>query len=281
MAHHDEETTLLEAEIGIYIDYGVIAYFGAKGVVFLYAVASCLRTVFWGVVFGEPAHIGSEMYAEDAGDGEIEIEVGPVVEGWHCEEYLLAALLIGETILPVEDAETEILLYGEGKQTDVGGRLFHVCRIARYGGLVVSRCTIVVYAEVGIVLYVIVAGTNGGAGFLDEELRLEVRLHLLVEAGVIPREELSMIVGFEEAWLAEMVESLEANNGGVTEYAHIEVSRAIYAYITHVFTHQSELGCSIIMKTFAKGLDKLTAYVNVILIGGGVCFVRVWQGVVS
>jgi len=121
MAHHDEEATLLEAEIGIDIDYGVIAYLGAKGVVFLYAVTSCLRTVFWGVVLGEPAHVGSEMHAEDAGDGEIEIEVGPVVEGWHRKEDFLTALLIGETILPVEDAETEVLLYGEGKQADVGG----------------------------------------------------------------------------------------------------------------------------------------------------------------
>jgi len=119
-------------------------------------------------------------------------------------------------------------------------------------------------------LYVVVAGTNGGAGFLDEELRLEVRLHLLVEVRVAPREELAMIVGYEEAWLAEVVERLEAHGGGIAEYAHIDVACSTEAHIAHLGASDAELCRGVVMETPAECLDKLTSDVNVVLIGGGI-----------
>ena len=59
MAHHDEEATLLELEVGIDIDDRIITHLGAQGGVLLHTIHAYLRTVFWCIVAGEIAHIGT------------------------------------------------------------------------------------------------------------------------------------------------------------------------------------------------------------------------------
>ena len=164
------------------------------------------------------------MDTQHSGYGKVDVEVGVVVEVRHGEQLALTALLIGQTVFPVENAQTEILLQCKGYETDVSRRLHHVCSVFGDGGHLVEGGTVVVDTQIGVVLYVVIAGTKGGASPLEKELCLEVGLHLLVEVVMLPREELAVIATLDEVGVDKVIERLEAHGSRVAKQSHIEVA---------------------------------------------------------
>ena len=90
------------------------------------------------------------MDTQHSGYGEVDVEVGVVVEVRHGEQLALTALLIGQTVLPVQYAETEILLQCKGYETDVSRRLHHVCSVFGDGGHLIEGGTVVVDTQIGV-----------------------------------------------------------------------------------------------------------------------------------
>ena len=100
---------MLQEEVGIDIDDGVGAGLHPHGFVGLHDELSEGRAVFGSVVFGEEAHVGSEVAVEDVGYLELHEEIGVDVECRYGENLGMRRTLIGDLVLPVEDAEFEVL----------------------------------------------------------------------------------------------------------------------------------------------------------------------------
>lgn len=109
VAHEDIEAAALQLEVGVEVAEGVVAHRGAHRLVLLHDVRLQLGAVFRRVVFCEVAHIDAEVCLQHACDFEAEIEVGVDVELRQGQDAAVGCLLPCDDIVPVEDAEAEVL----------------------------------------------------------------------------------------------------------------------------------------------------------------------------
>ena len=78
---HDVEPYLLEMEVGIGIDEGVSAEFYAVRS-FLHEILLQGRGIVRDVVAGKPSHVGTQLYAQLFGVGELQVEVAVDIYQW-------------------------------------------------------------------------------------------------------------------------------------------------------------------------------------------------------
>ena len=64
MAHHGKESRMLQEEIGIYVDNGIIAHFYLVLILFLYGVLCNARHIVGCIVFCEISHVGTKVAVE-------------------------------------------------------------------------------------------------------------------------------------------------------------------------------------------------------------------------
>ena len=90
MAHHHKEPRMLEEEVGIHIDNGVVASLHPAVCIFLHGKLCDARNEVGGVVFGEIPCIGAQVTVEHLGNLETQIQVGICIQGWQGDDVLMA-----------------------------------------------------------------------------------------------------------------------------------------------------------------------------------------------
>ena len=109
VAHHRKEATSLEHEVGIYVHEWIVAQFRSYRSVLLNSELSKTRHILRSVVLGEIRYVSSEMAFKHLGNLEVEIKIAPYIELWQWEGAFLLAELICNAVLPIENAEFEVL----------------------------------------------------------------------------------------------------------------------------------------------------------------------------
>ena len=109
VAHHSEEATALEHEVGIDIHEWIVTNLCLYGVVCLNSELSETWHILRSIVLGKVGYGCSEMAFQHLGNLEVKIEVAPHVELWQWKGFLLLAILICDAVLPVKDSSLEVL----------------------------------------------------------------------------------------------------------------------------------------------------------------------------
>ena len=118
VAHHDEKAGMLEMCIGIYVDDRVVAYLHVVLAITLYGIHAHVWRIVWGFVAGKVAYVGTHVYFQYLGNVYFDIEVAVYIECRYRKCTLVAGVLIGNQVLPMEDAELEVLFQLGCQQID-------------------------------------------------------------------------------------------------------------------------------------------------------------------
>ena len=278
MAHHHEETHLFQHHICIDIDKGIAAQFDAAVGILLYGKLADGRAVVGSVVFAEPRGVGTEFDTEHLGHLELQVEVREDVPRRQRQHILIARVLIGDHVLPVQRTETEVLVQLGGEYADVAAVLKELCRHVRaaLGGGIVT------HAPVAVVLYLVDSHAQTGVGLRIREVALDMgaRLHLCIE---IPPQVLGVITRLEVG----ADQPVEIGRGrqlhGVAEEREVEVGIEIDKQLSGVGTSEIGLQTSVEMECFALCLSESGAHAEVVLgnalLVEGTCIERVGLGV--
>ena len=166
MAHHDEETGVLEVEVGIDVDNGIVAHFDGD-FVFLHDKLADGGTVVGCIVFREIAGVGAKVAFQHAGYLEPQEEVGVDVQVGHGQGVFVGRLLPRDGALPVERSQREVLGERGGDEVDGFAALAHV--EGGGGAVEVVVVHVVALCEIGVVLDFVDSHAQGGAGLLVAE----------------------------------------------------------------------------------------------------------------
>ena len=101
MSHHQEEAHLLQHHVRIDIDKGISAEFDAACGILLHGKLADERAEVGSVVLAEPGGVGTQFHTEHFGNLEFQIEVGEDIPRGQRQYLLVAAVLIGDDVLPV------------------------------------------------------------------------------------------------------------------------------------------------------------------------------------
>ena len=107
MTHHQIEPHLLQFKVGIDIDEGIASQLHTAGGILLNGELVDGGAVVGSIVLREDEGIGTKLYIQHPGNTELQEEVGEEVPGGQWQHLLITAVLIGEDILPVQDAGCE------------------------------------------------------------------------------------------------------------------------------------------------------------------------------
>ena len=182
---HDVEAGMLQVKVGVDIDDGVVADLDEM-VYILVGVHAERGVVSGSIVLGEVAQVGSQLYAEDLGYMEENIQVGIGGEGGQRKDALVARGLIGQFIFPVEDAKGEVLVERETEQLDI------VSGLADTGSHSSVLVTIVVGrgreggVKESVLLDIFHVKGKPCMGLTTGEHGSDARGHLLVKTAVVP-----------------------------------------------------------------------------------------------
>ena len=102
MTHHDEEAHTFQYHIRIDVHEGIAAQFNPALFVFLNGKLGDHRTVVRCIVLGEIGGISAKFHAKHFGYLELQLEVCEDVPGWQGQYFLVAAILVGDDIFPVD-----------------------------------------------------------------------------------------------------------------------------------------------------------------------------------
>ena len=117
MTGHQEESRLLELEIGIDIHDGIVADL-RQTVTCLNSELSQRRTVVGGIIAGEITQIGPQVAFQHTRNLKAQIEIGVDIESGNGQNSFLARLLPGHDTFPMNRAEGNILIQFSREQID-------------------------------------------------------------------------------------------------------------------------------------------------------------------
>lgn len=103
------------------------------------------------IVFREISHVGTQLDAQHLRYLELQIEVGEEVPGGQGQHFLVAAVLIGDDVLPVQRTQTEVLVKLGRHDVDVA-RFLIDARLKVPARFVACA---VVHPVIGVVLYLL------------------------------------------------------------------------------------------------------------------------------
>ena len=109
VAHHHEESRMLDEHIGGGIDDRVVAHLHIVSTIALYDILSHIWRIVGSLIASEIASVGTEVDIEHLSYTELDVEVRIDIKVWYWYHLLLARVLVGNYVLPVEDAQTEVL----------------------------------------------------------------------------------------------------------------------------------------------------------------------------
>ena len=92
------------------VDPGIATQLDAAVGILLYGKLVELRAEVGRIVLGEPGGVGSQFDTQHAGNLELQVEVGEEVERRQGQHVLVARVLIGHHVLPVQRSQTEVLV---------------------------------------------------------------------------------------------------------------------------------------------------------------------------
>ena len=198
VAHHQEKPRVLEIHIGIYVNHGIVAYLDTVFAVFLYCELSESRAVVMRIVLGKESHVASQVNVEHMSYSEAQEKVGVNVEVGHGKHVGVARFLPGDYALPVENAQTHILLERSRDECEVFAMLpgTHT----RFGAEVIVGAFVnkIALSEVSVVLDVVECYPQPSVGFLVGEKPFDVGAQFFVEFVVIPPKVLGVVFAEEE-----------------------------------------------------------------------------------
>ena len=106
----DKDAGVLDVNIGVGIDDRVVAHLHVLLAVALHGILTDVRRIIRSLVAGEVSGISTQLDIQYLYHLEFDEEVSIYVEVWHWQGTLAAGMLVGNHVLPVEDAKLEILL---------------------------------------------------------------------------------------------------------------------------------------------------------------------------
>ena len=182
VAHHHEEAHTLQHHIGIDIHKGISAQLDAAGLILLHGKLIELRAEVGSIVLGESGSVGSQFHAQHTGNLELQVEVGEEVERGQGQHVLVARVLIGHHVFPVQRSQTEVLVQLGCQHIDVARLLIDTGRHvgAPFTGGVVR------HTEIGVVLYLLDGHAQSGVGLVVGEESLDAGARLLGQVAVLP-----------------------------------------------------------------------------------------------
>ena len=265
---HDVEAGVLEVEIGIDVDDGIIAHLHAGGLV-LYAILSDDGAIGGAVIFGEIAEVGTQLGQEDFGKTEFEVEIGVGVEGGHGQHILVGRHLIGQGVLPVEDAPAEILIESDANQTDILGVLLdgHAVQIGVGGCIGHGRGLLLEVEEVLDGLEVEV-----DARLSPADIGFHVSAKLLVESLVVPPRIAGVVVAIVEGTRIVAHKAAHLQTEGVAPQGNIERAVALNVELAPLLARRGEFAQHVEAEDAAHGLEQLSSHTDavlVVLLGAG------------
>ena len=112
MGYVDVASDTLDGEVGIAIEDGVVADVDAFLRSVLRGELSDEGCIVGCIVAGVVAHVGAQFYTQYFGDVENDVRVGVETDGGQGQYILVGGVLPGDFIVPVEDAEVQVLPEG-------------------------------------------------------------------------------------------------------------------------------------------------------------------------
>lgn len=101
MAHHYEETGVLDVNVGVNIDDRIVAYLYVVLAVALYRILSHINLNNQTSQRSNAMH--TQVYVQHLYYLELDVEVGVGIEGWYWQNTLLV-VLVGKLVFPVQNA---------------------------------------------------------------------------------------------------------------------------------------------------------------------------------
>ena len=108
MVVHDIEAGALEVEVCIDRDEGIVSNLFLLQRVLVHEHAHHWRIV-WCIVFGEVLQVCSKLGLKDFGYAEAQVKVGVERQGREWEYIFVCTSLVGDVVLPIENAKFEVL----------------------------------------------------------------------------------------------------------------------------------------------------------------------------
>ena len=262
VAVHDEEAGALQVHVGIDINEGIAAQLHAALGILLDGKLVELRTEVGSVVLGEEADVAAYLEGQLTDHHELQVEVAEEVEGGQRQHLLVAGVLVGDHVLPVEDAQAEVLLELGGEHVDAAALLHD----AGCDTLAQGIGGVVAHAEVGVVLDFLDGHAQLRLGLGIAEQSLYADTCLVAQVIVIPPDVLRVVVALIERWGEPVQVGAGSQSDGVAEEREVDVGAEIKAEPSGIGTGHPGLGSKVVVKGMSLCLDDLSANADGMLV---------------
>ena len=277
VAHHHEEAGVLDVYVGVGIDDRVVAHLDVLVAIALYGVLSYIRRIVGCLVACEVSGICTQLDVEHLHHLELDEQVGVYIEVWHRQGALAAGMLVGNHVLPVEDAKLEVLLQLCCEQVD-GIAALH--RSHRYTRSQSVFCDVILLREVGVVLDFIHSHSQGGIGLSESQGTHDAGMDNLAQV-VVPPEMAGVILAIVERWIFVVDEGITPHLYGISQEWQVDIHIAVYCEGSGIYSGQSHFAYYIIVKGLSLGLAQLSAHAQRMLVVFVESAFHVWQFIMS
>ena len=257
--HHRIDACVFQVEVGIDVHYGVVAYLDAV-VRVLEVELPDGRRVVRRVILGEVAHVGSQLHRQHLlRQLELQVEVAVERQVGQRQDVLVTALLVGDFIVPVEDAECQVFLQRGAQHLDVVAALAHphvvtVAAVVGLGSIV----------KVSVVLDVFHTHVQLEARLLRLELPFYACAQLLGQI-VVPPDVAGVIVAVVERRVDVLDVGVGCQLNGVLEQAEVEVGVARDVERAHFVARQGRFAIHAVVERLALLLQELAAHAEYVV----------------
>ena len=254
---------MLEVEVGIHVDNGIIAHLDAFGLR-LVGIHAERGAVGGGIIRGEVAHVAAQLHAQHLGNAEQQVEVGVEREFRQGHYLLVGRRLIGHLALPVERAQREVLAERGTHQLQVARRLTDV------GIVEVIVAALALHqvgrgGEVGIFLHVLQVYLEPRAGFLARKGRTQAGRQLLVQIIVVPPEPLRVVGAVEEGGLLCRHAAVHLEAQAIAQKPYFQQAFAAQAEVAPAVAVGRRFGFERVIDVSAAFLEDLSAQRDAVL----------------
>ena len=186
VAVHRKETRMLQVEVDIRIEHGIVAYLHPLIVLVLHCELPYGRTVIRCIIRGEVIHVNTQIGVEHPCDFKMDVQIGIDIQSRYGESVVIRGLLECQDVVPMQDPVLEILEELCRDKTHISTFLLHAYIVSGPGIVITLFDNIVRLHEIGVIPPVIIADPKLGLRLLDREIAHQSAGDDLVKVVIIP-----------------------------------------------------------------------------------------------
>ena len=251
--HHRVDTRMLQVQVGVDVHYRVVSYLDTVVRVLEIELADGRRIV-QRVILGEVAHVSTQFHGQYfLCQLELQVQVAVQRQVGQGQDILVAAFLICDFVVPVEDAQCQVMLQRRAQHLDVVAALAHphVVPVASVVGL---RRVV----EIGVVRDVFHTDVQRQSGLFRLEFAFDARAHFFRQV-VVPPEVARVVVAVIERGVDAFYESLCSELDGVLEQAEVKVGISCHVERAHFVARQGRLSVHPVVERLALLFQQFAA----------------------